>query len=258
MARIDINCDLGESFGAWTMGADDELLPWISSANIACGLHAGDPAVMRRTVGAALARGVAVGAHPGLPDLQGFGRRALEISPEEAYELVLYQAGALLGFALAAGTRLTHVKPHGALYNLASRDAALADAIAQAVRALDSSLVLFGLAGSELVAAGRRAGLATAAEAFADRNYAADGLLVSRRQPAALVRDPAVAAARVLRMVREGKVTALSGEDVALQPETICIHGDGPHAAAMARAVYEALTRAGVSIVAAGARGQPG
>lgn len=248
MDRIDLNCDLGESFGTWRLGADDELLASISSANIACGFHAGDPAVMRRTVHAALDHGVALGAHPGFHDLQGFGRRAVAVSPEEAYELVVYQVGALLGFALAAGARLAHVKPHGALYNLAARDAALADAIALAVRDLDRSLVLFGLAGSELVAAGQRAGLAAAAEAFADRHYLADGALVPRTRPDALVHDPAAAAARVVRMVHEGQVQSVDGVDVALQPQTICIHGDGPNAPALARAVRAALEHAGVQV----------
>lgn len=254
MTAIDLNCDAGESFGAWTLGADAELLPWVSSVNIACGFHAGDPAVMQRTVRAALDHGVALGAHPGLPDLAGFGRRALAISPDEAYALVLYQAGALLGFALAAGGRLAHVKPHGALYNMAAQDAALADAIAAAVRDLDRSLVLFGLAGSELVRAAGRAGIAAAPEAFADRNYTRTGALVPRSHAGALVPEPAAAAARVLRMVQQGKVTSLEGEDVALAPRTICIHGDGPTAPALARAVREALEGAGIRVSAAAVR----
>jgi UPF0271 protein len=205
---------------------------------------------MRRTVQVALERGVAIGAHPGFHDLEGFGRRALPVTPEQAYELVVYQTGALLGFALAAGARLAHVKPHGALYNLAARDSALADAIAQAVRDVDRSLVLFGLAGSELIAAGERAGIATAAEAFADRNYARDGSLLPRSRPDALIHNPAAAAARVVRMVREGQVTSADGADVALRPQTICIHGDGPTAPALARGVREALERAGIRVSA--------
>lgn len=254
MTTIDLNCDVGESFGAWRLGADDALLPWVSSVNIACGFHAGDPAVMRRTVRAALDHDLALGAHPGLPDLAGFGRRALAISPDEAYELVLYQVGALLGFTLAAGARLAHVKPHGALYNMAAQDPALADAIAAAVRDLDRSLVLYGLAGSELVRAAERAGLAVAPEAFADRNYEGSGALASRARADALVTEPATAAARVLRMVREGCVTALDGSDVALAPRTICIHGDGPTAPALARAVRGTLEGAGIRVSAASVR----
>jgi UPF0271 protein len=253
MDRIDLNCDMGESFGVYRLGHDDELLACVSSANIACGFHAGDPAVMQRTVRAAAERGVAIGAHPGFHDVEGFGRRALAITPEDAYGLVVYQTGALLGFALAADTRLAHVKPHGALYNLAARDASLADAIARAVRDVDRSLVLFGLAGSELITAGQRAGIGTAAEAFADRNYASDGSLLPRSRPDALVHNPAAAAARVVRMVREGQVTSADGADVALRPQTICIHGDGPNAPALARAVREALEREGIRVHAVGA-----
>lgn len=237
MMRIDINCDLGE--GA---GNDEMLLPWITSANIACGFHAGSPAVMRSLVHACKGRGVAIGVHPGLRDAEGYGRREMQITPEDAYDVVVYQIGALLAFALAAGTRLAHVKPHGALYNMAARDRALADAIAEAVRAVDRSLVLFGLAGSELIAAGQRIGIATAAEVFADRNYMADGSLVPRDRADAFVHDPAVAAERVLRMVRDGRVTAVGGTEVPVKPDTVCIHGDAPNAVAMARALHSALS----------------
>ncbi len=258
MERIDLNCDMGESFGAYGLGADDAVLPFITSANVACGFHAGDPAVMRRTVRAALEHGVALGAHPGLPDLVGFGRRAMAIAPAEAYELVVYQVGALLAFALAAGARLAHVKAHGALYNMAARDRALADAIATAVRDVDRSLVLFGLSGSELVAAGERAGLSTAAEAFADRNYLPDGSLVPRSRPDALVGDPAEALHRVVRMVREGRVRAVDGSEVAIRADTVCIHGDGPHAAELAPALRQGLEREGITVAAVGARGHAG
>ncbi len=250
MDRIDLNCDMGESFGAWELGADEAVLPYITSANIACGFHAGDPSVMRRTVRAALGHGVAIGAHPGLPDLVGFGRRALDITPEEAYDLVVYQVGALLGFAQAAGARLAHVKPHGALYNMAAGDVALSEAIAAAVRDVDRSLVLFGLSGSQLVAAGERAGLPTAAEAFADRNYTAEGALVSRKRPDALVGDPREALARVIRMVREGRVRAVDGSDLPLRADTVCIHGDGPHAAELARTLRQGLEAAGIRVSA--------
>jgi UPF0271 protein len=258
MSTIDLNCDVGESFGTWQLGADDDLLPHVSSVSIACGLHAGDPSVMRRTVRAALDRGVSIGAHPGLPDLAGFGRRALDVTPEQAYELVLYQAGALLAFTLAAGARLAHVKPHGALYHMAARNRELADAIAAAVRDLDRSLVLFGLAGSELVAAGSAAGIATAAEAFADRNYLQDGTLVPRSRPDARVQDPEAAAQRAVRLVEAGRVLSVEGGDVLLRPHTICIHGDAPGAAGIARAVRAALERAGIEVTALAARGEPG
>ncbi len=245
MIRIDINCDMGE--GA---GADEAVLPWITSANIACGFHAGEPAVMRRLVRLCGERGVAIGAHPGLRDSEGFGRRETGIAPEEAYDIVVYQTGALLGFAQAAGARLAHVKPHGALYNMAARDAALADAIATAVRDVDSALVLFGLAGSELSAAGQRAGIATAAEAFADRNYMPDGSLVSRQRTDAFVHDAAAATERVIRMVTAGHLTAVDGSVVTLRADTVCIHGDGPNAAAMARSLREGLERAGITVTA--------
>ncbi len=254
MDRLDLNCDMGESFGAYTMGADDAVLPYVTSANVACGFHGGDPAVMRRTVRAALAHGVAIGAHPGLPDLVGFGRRAMAIAPAEAYDLVVYQVGALLAFALAAGTRLAHVKPHGALYNMAVRDQPLAQAIADAVRDVDRTLVLFGLAGSELVAAGERAGLTTAAEAFADRNYMPDGSLVPRSRPEALIGDAGEALRRVVRVVREGRIRAVDGTDIPLRADSVCVHGDGPHAAELARALRQGLEREGITVVAVGGR----
>lgn len=258
MHRIDLNCDMGESFGAYRIGADEAVLPYITSANIACGFHAGDPSVMRRTVAAALDHGVAIGAHPGLPDLVGFGRRAMDITPDEAYDLVVYQVGALFGFVAAAGARLQHVKPHGALYNMAARDEALADAIARAVRDVDVGLILFGLSASRLVDAGERAGLRTAAEAFADRAYLPDGSLVPRRRPDALITDPAEAVARVVRMVREGRVRSVDGGDVAIRAETICIHGDGPHAAEFARRLREGLEAQGVRVEAVGVDGGGG
>ncbi|HEX9108612.1 MAG TPA: 5-oxoprolinase subunit PxpA [Longimicrobiales bacterium] len=250
MDRVDLNCDMGESFGAWELGADAAVLPYITSANIACGFHAGDPGVMRRTVRAALGHGVALGAHPGLPDLAGFGRRAMEITPQDAYDLVVYQVGALLAFAQAAGARLAHVKPHGALYNMAAKDGALSEAIAAAVGDVDRSLVLFGLSGSELLAAGERAGLTTAAEAFADRNYTAQGELVSRKRPDALVGEAGEALARVIRMVREGRVRSVDGTDVPLRADTVCIHGDGPHAAELARTLRDGLEAAGIRVSA--------
>jgi UPF0271 protein len=250
MPKVDLNCDMGESFGAYRIGADDEVLPFVSSANIACGFHGGDPAVMRTTIAAAQARGVAIGAHPGLQDLAGFGRRPMEVTPQEVYDLVVYQVGALLGFALAAGAPLHHVKAHGALYNMAASQPPLADAIAHAVRDVDSSLVLYALAGSELVTAAERAGVHAASEAFADRNYLATGALVSRRRADALVTNERDAVARVVRMVRDGCVKSVDGVDVAVRADTICIHGDGPHAAGLARALRRGLEEAGISVAA--------
>jgi UPF0271 protein len=246
--RVDLNCDMGESFGAWSTGADAEVLEHVTSANIACGFHAGDPAVMHRTVAAALGRGVAVGAHPSLPDLQGFGRRIMSITPDEAYDLVLYQIGALAGFCHALGGRLSHVKAHGALYNMAAKDAVLADAIASATRDFDPSLVLFGLAGGELVRAGRRAGLRVANEVFADRTYQPDGALTPRNKPYAMIHDLPMALGQVERMMRDGTVLALDGSEVAVEPETICVHGDEPGAAIFARELRALLNRIGVSV----------
>ena len=248
MLRVDLNCDMGESFGAWSMGADEAVLEQVSSANIACGFHAGDPRVMHRTVEAALRRGVAVGAHPSLPDLQGFGRRAMHISPQEAYGIVLYQIGALAGFCRALGGRLAHVKAHGALYNMAAKDPALAAAIARAVCDFDPTLVLFGLAGSELIRAGRDAGLAVASEVFADRTYQADGSLTPRTQPNAMIHDASAAAAQVEAMLTLGTVQALDGTRVAIVSDTICIHGDQPGAAEFASGLHALLSRLGIAM----------
>jgi UPF0271 protein len=238
---IDLNADAGESFGAYCMGNDEKLFPYVSSVNIACGFHAGDPAVMQKTVRLALASHKAIGAHPGLPDLQGFGRRNITITPEEAYDMVLYQTGALWAFVKAEGGRLHHVKPHGALYNMAAVNPALSEAIAEAVYKINPELILFGLSGSELIKAGKKAGLRTASEVFADRTYQPDGTITSRKQPNALITDRKHAASQVLGMVKEGKVTAVSGEEVGITAETVCIHGDGPHAATFARHLHEVL-----------------
>jgi UPF0271 protein len=245
---IDLNCDMGESFGAWTMGQDEALLDLVTSANIACGFHAGDPPTMLRTARMAAAKGVALGAHPSLPDLQGFGRRTMAITPEEARGLILYQVGALDACARAAGTRLHHVKPHGALYNMAARDRALADAIAGAVRDFDPSLILMGLSGSHSIKAGRDAGLKCASEVFADRGYEADGSLSPRGEPGAMITDEAVATSRVLRMVLEGVVQCRTGADVAIQADTVCIHGDQPGALVFARRLRGALEAAGIEV----------
>ena len=247
-ATIDLNCDMGESFGAWTMGQDAEVLAYVSSANIACGFHAGDPDTMRRTVDLAAHAGVAIGAHVSLPDLVGFGRREMRVSASETYALTLYQIGALAGFARSAGVRVHHVKPHGALYNMAARDAALADAIAHAVRDFDATLVLVGLAASELPRAGERVGLAVAHEAFADRRYETDGSLTPRREPGAVIEAVDAAVAQALAIAIRGEVTTRPGGTLSLRADTICVHGDRANAALFARSLREALAAAKVLV----------
>lgn len=246
--RVDLNCDMGESFGAYRIGADDEVFPFITSANVACGYHGGDPAVMRATLARAKREGVAVGAHPGFQDLIGFGRRNMDASPQEVYDLVVYQLGALMGFALAANTELQHVKAHGALYNMAAAKPELAAAIARAVSDVDRQLILFGLPGSHLISEGESAGLKTAGEAFADRNYMSDGSLVSRKRPDAQVHDADEAVRRAIRMIREGVVTPVDGGDIHLKVDTICIHGDGAHAAEFAKRLRTAFESSGISV----------
>ena len=248
---IDLNCDMGESFGAWTLGHDAALMPFITSANIACGYHAGDPAVMKQTVRAAIKHNVAIGAHPGLPDLAGFGRREMAISAEEAFDMTVYQLGALAAVVKAEGGQLHHLKPHGALYNMAATNAALAEAIAEAVYKVQPELVLYGLAGSELTRAGEKIGLRTAHEVFADRTYQANGTLTPRRQPDALITDADAAIAQVLRMVQGGSVRSQAGTDVAIRADTVCLHGDGAHALEFAQRLSAALRAAGVELQAA-------
>lgn len=245
---IDLNADVGESFGAWSIGSDPELFPFISSANIACGWHAGDPSVMERTVALALAAGLSPGAHPGYPDIQGFGRRSMALSGDEVYGAVLYQTGALAAFAKAAGSRLGHVKAHGALYNDAARSPAVARAVARAVAAFDPGLILVGLPGSELEKAANAYGLVFAGEFFADRGYRDDGSLVPRSEPGAIIHDAETCIARVLRMVREGTVISSSGKVVEAKARTVCLHGDNPEAADFARALSAALKDAGIGI----------
>jgi 5-oxoprolinase (ATP-hydrolysing) subunit A len=246
--RIDLNADLGESFGAWPMGQDALLMPVVSSANVACGGHAGDPGTMRRTVRLARSHGVAVGAHPGYPDLLGFGRREMQMSPQEVEDLVVYQVSALAGIARSEGVRLQHVKAHGALYNQACRDEDLAEAIARAVVACDPSLVLFGLPDSALLQAGLDAGLPVAAEAFADRAYQPDGSLVSRSQPGSVIHDLDTVVARAVALVCEGSVEAIDGARIAFEVDTLCVHGDTPGAAALAAALRRGLEDAGVTV----------
>jgi UPF0271 protein len=246
---VDVNCDMGESFGRYELGDDAALLSLVTSANIACGLHAGDPLVMARTVRAAAAAGVGVGAHPGYPDLQGFGRRAMDLSADEVAAFVTYQIGALAAFAQLLKVPLTHVKPHGALYNRAAVDAAVARAIAQAVKDFSRELILVGLAGSALIAEGSRLGLRVANEGFPDRVYEPDGALRSRRESGAVVESPEAAAANAVRLATTGLVQA--GRPVTI--DTLCIHGDNPGAAAIAGAVRSALAKAAIPVMAMGA-----
>lgn len=246
--RIDLNSDLGEAFGPWPMGQDALLMPIISSANVACGFHAGDPATMRATVRLARAHGVAVGAHPGLPDLVGFGRREMQVKPQEVEDLVLYQIGALAAVAKSEGVRLQHVKAHGALYNMACRDEGLAEAIARAVLAFDPTLVLFGLPGSALIQAGLDAGLPVAAEAFADRAYLPDGSLAPRSLPGSVIHDLDTVVERAVAMVTEQAVDTTEGTRIRFEADTLCLHGDTPGAAMLAVAVRRGLEDAGVTV----------
>jgi len=250
--RIDINADVGESFGAYTIGNDSALMTSITSASVAAGFHAGDPSVLRQTIRLAKSHGVAVGAHPGFPDLVGFGRREMLVTPADAEDFVLYQIAAVAGVAAAEGVRLQHVKPHGALFNMAARNAGLAAAIARAVASFDPSLILFGLAASEILGAGRAAGLRVASEIFADRAYEPDGSLRSRIKPDAVIHDAAVVVARAVRMVRDRAVQAVDGTVVPLEADTICLHGDTPGADLLAAQLRAGLEAAGVAVKSMG------
>jgi UPF0271 protein len=248
MVSIDLNCDMGESFGRYRLGRDEEILPYVTSVNIACGFHAGDPSVMRRTVRMTAERHVAIGAHPGFLDLQGFGRRNLDVSAEEVFDWMVYQIGALYGFVKAEGVQMHHVKPHGALYNIAAKDVRLATAIAEAVYKVDPQLILYGLSGSELIRAGQKIGLRTASEVFADRTYLADGTLTPRTHPDACLQDPKRAVQQVIQMIKNGSVTSLDGRVVSIQADTVCIHGDGPNALEFAREIHTGLLAADIAI----------
>ncbi|MGI6144085.1 MAG: LamB/YcsF family protein [bacterium] len=247
--RVDLNSDVGESFGAYKLGLDQEVLKYVTSANIACGFHAGDFMVMEKTVALAVENKVGIGAHPGFPDLQGFGRRQMALTSAEVKNLVIYQVGALAAFARAAGKPLEHVKAHGALYNQAAKDPALADAIAAGIKAVAPGAIVLALAGSEMVQAAQRTGLRVAQEVFADRGYTAEGTLVPRSQPGAMIHDPAIAIPRVVRMVKEGKVTAVTGEDIDICADSICVHGDNPEAIEFVKNIRKALEEAGVEVV---------
>lgn len=245
---MDLNSDLGESYGAWQMGDDAAMLEIVTSANIACGFHAGDPSGILRTVQAAAARGVCIGAHVGYPDRVGFGRRAMQIAPDDLTADVIYQIGALQGLARAAGTSVRYVKPHGALYNAIAHDLAQADAVIAAIRAVDPTLALMALAGSPLVAHARAAGVSVICEAFADRAYQADGQLVSRSKAGAVLHESEEIAARMLAMARDGTITAITGERITIEAQSICIHGDSPDAVAIARQVAATLRGGGIAL----------
>jgi UPF0271 protein len=250
MKKIDLNCDMGESYGAWKMGADAEIMPFISSANIACGFHAGDPATIRTTVRLAVERGVAVGAHPSLPDLMGFGRRVMRISPQDMYDLVVYQAGAVEAFARAAGAKLHHVKCHGALYNMAATDEGLSEAMARAVKDLGSGVILYALSGSKSLEAGKKAGIRVLGEVFADRGYSDDGTLAPRDKPGGMIEDAAASVKQALAMIEEGYVMSLAGKRVAVAADTMCLHGDQPGAVTFAQNLRKAFSQKGITVAA--------
>ena len=238
MYFVDLNSDLGESFGNYTIGMDEEILKYVSSANVACGWHAGDPMVMEKTVALAKEFGTAVGAHPGFPDLMGFGRRNMAVTPEEAKAYVKYQLGALQAFA----------KPHGALYNMAAVDEKLAKAMCEAVYEVDKDIIFMGLAGSKMITAAEEVGLKAASEVFADRAYNDDGTLVSRKLPGAVIKDKELAIKRVVRMVKEGKVESINGKDIDIKADSICVHGDNPKALEFVKNIRETLEKEGVTI----------
>ncbi|MCR1839380.1 LamB/YcsF family protein [Murimonas intestini] len=248
MYKVDLNSDLGESFGRYTLGMDEKIIPLISSANVACGFHASDPVVMEETVSRAKAAGISIGAHPGYPDLMGFGRRNMDVTSGEAKAYTLYQIGALDGMCRANGVKLSHVKPHGALYNMASGDYELARGICQAVREFDKDLIVLALSGGELARAAKDMGLRTALEVFADRAYEEDGSLVNRRKAGAMIHDEELAIKRVVRMIKEKKVTSVTGRDIDIQADSVCVHGDGEKALAFVEKIRKALLEEGIGI----------
>ena len=248
MYQIDLNCDLGESFGNYKIGMDEEVIPLISSANVACGYHASDPIVMQKTIAMTKKFGTAVGAHPGFPDLMGFGRRNLSVSPAEAKAYTLYQLGALDAFCRTQGVKMQHVKPHGALYNMAAKDYELARGICEAIYEFDKELIVLALSGGELVRAGEDIGLRTALEFFSDRAYEEDGTLVNRRKEGAVITDENEALARVVRMIKENKLTAITGKDISIKADSVCVHGDGVKALEFVKKIREKLTYEQIAI----------
>lgn len=246
--KIDLNCDLGESFGNYKIGLDEEVIKFISSANIACGFHASDPLVMAKTVSLAKENGVKVGAHPGFPDLVGFGRRNMNVSAAELKAMVQYQIGALSSFCKSNGVKMNHVKPHGAMYNMAAKDSKLALAIAEGIAEVDDSLILLGLSGSEMLEAAKKVGLKSAAEVFADRNYEEDGSLVARTKPDAIIADENEGIERVIKMIKFHKVKAVTGKEIEICPDSICVHGDNPKALNFVKIIRERLLSENIKI----------
>ncbi len=252
MLKVDLNCDLGESFGNYTLGLDGEVIKFVSSANVACGFHASDPLVMQKTVKMAKAAGVAVGAHPGYPDLVGFGRRNLNVQPAELKAMVQYQIGALKAFCQAEKIGLQHVKPHGAMYNMAAKDEKLAFAIAEGIAEIDPSLILLGLSGSEMLKAAEKLGLKAKKEVFADRAYEEDGTLVARTKPGAMILNEDEAIERVLGMIKFGKVKAVTGREIGIEADSVCVHGDSPKALEFVKKINAALSGEGICVAAMG------
>lgn len=250
MLKVDLNCDMGESFGNYICGSDDEVVPFITSANVACGFHASDPLVMQKTVAMCKKNNVSVGAHPGFPDLVGFGRRKMQVSPAELKAMVMYQIGALQAFCLANGVSLAHVKPHGAMYNMAGKDEKMAMAICEGIYAVNPKLILLGLAGSKLLTAAKKTGLRIAQEVFADRAYEEDGSLVARNKAGAMITDETEAIARVISMIKMQRVQAITGKEIAVKADSICLHGDSPKAVLFAQKIRSALQNEGIKIAA--------
>jgi len=246
--KIDLNCDMGESYGAWKMGDDAGIMPLITSANIACGFHGGDPATIRKTVRLAVDNGVAIGAHPSLPDIQGFGRRVMKISQQDMYDLVVYQAGAVEAFARAAGSKLHHIKCHGALYNMAAVDEGLSDAMARAAK--DLGVMVYTLSNSTMMKVVKTKGVRALGEVFADRGYSDDGTLAPRDKPGGMIEDPQQSVKQVLGMIEGGFVTSLSGKRVPVAADTLCLHGDQPNAVVFARKIRETFAQKGIQIEA--------
>lgn len=248
MFKVDLNSDLGESFGAYKIGSDDKVIPLITSANVACGFHASDPVVMEKTARMAAASGIQMGAHPGFPDLMGFGRRNMVITPEEAKAYTLYQLGAMDAFCRSVGVPMQHVKPHGAFYNMAGKDYALSRGICEAIKAFNPELIVLALSGGELLRCARDMGLRAASEVFADRAYEEDGSLVNRKKEGAMITDEDLAVERVVRMITEHKVQAITGRDIPIQADSICVHGDGAKALAFVEKIRTVLTEKGIQL----------
>lgn len=248
MYAIDLNSDLGESFGAYKMGRDEDIIPLVSSANVACGFHAGDPTIMAKTALLCKNSGVSMGAHPGFNDLQGFGRRNMNVSPADVKNMIIYQVGALDAFCKSTGIALQHVKPHGALYNMAAKDAALAKAICEGIYEYNSSLILLGLSGSEMIKQAKEIGLPCAAEVFADRAYEDDGTLVARTKPGAMIKDEDEAVSRVVGMIKNHSVKSINGNDIEICPDSVCVHGDSEKALLFVKKIRDALTKENIEI----------